>query len=123
MAKHLAPGNYYNAILTSETNETFHVPFYVRELNVYYVNGDEWYEKIDSDEAYRDERGIRKHDDYDFDYLIDFSVDEESVDRGEAMDNFVLIEDEHEIAKAKAAVDAHMDYLSNMAGKYEAQYC
>lgn len=121
MSKFLEVGKYYHANMNDIEIGDYQLPFYVSELNVYPLDSDEEFEKIENDEPYRDDRGVFNNKKYDYDYSLLFCV--EDADESEAINDFILIEDEVEIEKAKIAIKEFSDYMSDMADKWEAQNC
>ena len=121
MSKFLEAGKYYMVNISDADIGSFQMPFYVAEMNVFNLETGEEHWKIQKDDQFRDEKGFFR--DNEFDYEYDLVFPEENVDQGDALNEFELIEDENEIEKAKTAIESFQQYLSDMADKYEAQYC
>lgn len=121
-AKELKKGHYYNAILqlvldgSEETykKETIRLPFRVDSICVMAeANGyDENF--VESDLAYRDDKGALIYDGFDFDYDITFAGEEECYKEDNYLNNFEEITNTVEIAKAEKLFANWAECLSKM---------
>lgn len=125
--KALEAGKYYNLVFENfavdgENLGGGKIPFRVKSIKVALIE-DEEYEPQDvaSDKLFRKEDGSLDYDKYEFEHYIEtsFSIDDER----EIIDsNFIIIENQDEIEKAKASIESHMacqaDYDEAMASRY-----
>lgn len=127
MNKYLEVGKYYNLVIEDFTAEGKNlgggkIPFRVKGIKVALIE-DEEYEPQDvaSDKLFRKKDGSLDYDKYEFEHYIEasFGVDDE---REIVYSNFIIIENQDEIEKAKASIESRLayqaDYDEAMASKY-----
>lgn len=127
MNKYLEVGKYYNLVIEDFTAEGENlgggkIPFRVKSIKVALVKNEEYEpQDVASDKLFRKKDGSLDYDKYEFEHYIEtsFSIDDER----EIIDsNFIIIENQDEIEKAKASIESHIayqtDYDEAMASKY-----
>ena len=114
MNKYLEVGKYYNFMFENFVVEgknlgSGKIPFRVKSIKVALIE-DEEYEPQDvaSDKLFRKKDGSLDYDKYEFEHYIEtsFGVDDE---RELTDGNFMVIENQDEIEKAKASIELEVD--------------
>ena len=127
MNKYLEVGKYYNFMFENFVVEGKNLgggkfPFRVKSIKVALVEDEEYEpQDVESDKLFRKEDGSLDYDKYEFEHYIEASFGIE--DERDIIDsNFIIIENQDEIEKAKTSIESHIayqaDYDEAMASKY-----